>query len=664
MSRAMNLARLLLCIALAATWPVAAARAEKLNLPAWLNEAVQRETPPAKGASAIVLNDEYVTTIAPDGRLTAVVMEAVRIADDIGRSSASVSIGYDSSCEKITGFRAWLIRPSGDGKNYRVTDASDTSVSSAIYTEIHTIKLSASDDAYKDCVFAYEYTRQSRRIFGFDSWRFQTTRPVALSRLTYVLPKGWSLKATMLNGKPVEPTVSGNTYTWEQRNLPAIKRETMGPTLGRLTPRLNINWFPPAGMAKPPIAAFPDWASVSKFQTSLLVAPLAPNAAVEAKTRELLAGAGASLWKRIDALARFAQSINYISIQMNLGRGGGYTPRAASEVLKTGYGDCKDKSTLLRSMLKVAGIESYAVIVYSGDRYWVTEDWPSPSLFNHMITAIKIDDPTVTSPMIVEVPGLGRLLFFDPTDPFTPLGDLLYANQGALVLALADERGALVRLPFTPPAANHTQRTIVAKLDSLGGIDARVSEHITGQSATKARAIYRASQTKFSDIMRNWINATVRLAKITDTEGIDDQQNGTFDMNTRFTAPGYANMMRDKLLIFKPAIVSRRDYTPLTQSKRAQPIIIEPYSFSETVEIGIPEDFAADELPPPVEVETPFGRYTSTCAYDAAMRTFRSTRSIVIKAAEIPAKDYATVKQFYETIQKAEQASVVLSRVK
>jgi len=543
-------------------------------------------------------------------------------------------------------------------------------VSSAIYTEIRNIVLSASDEADKGCIFAYEYTTVSRGIFGQATWSFQATRPVALSRITYNIPKGWTLKAAMRNGPPLEPVVSesasGSTYTWEMRDLPVAKRETMGPTLGRLIPRINIDVFPPAGMAKPPIVSFPTWDSVAKFQTSLLVAPLTPNAAVEAKTRELLAGAdaGAGLWERINALACFAQSINYISIEMNLGRGGGYTPRAAPDVLKTGYGACKDKSTLLRSMLKVAGIESYAVIVHSGDRNWVTDDWPTPSLFNHMIAAIKIDDSSVTSPMIVEVPGMGRLLFFDPTDPFTPLGDMPYVNQGALVLVLAGERGALVRLPFTPPSANHMQRTIVAKFNLSGDIDARINEHSTGQSAANERGLYRASRTKYSDIIRNWIGETVRLAKITDTEGIDDQQRGAFDLNVRFAAPGYASMMRDKLLVFKPAIVNRRTSVPLKQTKRALPIIIEPRSYEETAEFVVPDGFVADDLPPPVETETAFGRYTATCVFDAATRAVRCKRALVMKAAEIPAKDYATVKQFYETIQKAEQASVVLSRVK
>jgi len=675
-----NITRSLLCFAIvAAARPFAAARAgAPPDLPAWLREAVQRKATPAMGAGAAVLHDESINTFAPNGRLTTVTREATRIFGPAGRSAATVLISYDSSCEKITDFHAWLINPDGSVKNYRIKDAMDISVSSAIYTEVHNIVLTAVADAYKGCVFACEYTKASRGIFGQNTWSFQSARPVALSSVTYIIPKDWTIKAVMPGGAPPDPVVSdtpsGRSHTWEMRDVPAIQNEMAGEMFGtaaaprRIIQRLNIDVFPPAGMAKPPIVSFTNWADVSRYATSLQLAPVTPDKTVEAKTRELLAAAGADadsgLWERIGALARFAQSINYIEIAMNLGKGGGLTPRAAPEVLKTGYGDCKDKSTLLRSMLKVAGVESYAVLVYSGNRSWVTEDWPTLSVFNHMITAIKIDDPSVTSPMIVEAPGLGRLLFFDPTDQFTPLGDMPRVNQGALVLVLAGERGALVRLPVTPAADNHMQCTIVAKLDLTGAIAARVSEHSTGQAAAKERLAYRAANVKYSDIIRNWLGQTVRLPQITATKINDGQQSGTFDLNFNFVAPGYAHMMRDKLMVFKPALVNLRDSALVMPGSRALSMVIEPRSYGETVEIGIPDGFVADDLPPPVKVETSFGSYSATCAYDAATGTFRYTRSLVMKAVEIPAKDFASIKQFYDTIQKAKQSSVVLSREK
>ena len=661
-------AALALALALAAALsPALAPRAlaaSKLNLPPWLAEASKRVTPVTKETVAAVLHDESVITVSPNGRMTKNITSAVRIVTRDGRKAASIVIPYDSSSEKITAFKAWLVRPDGDGKTYTLKDAVDVGIvpGKTVYTEMRAISLSAGDDAYENCIFACEYTEEDRGIFGQDVWQFQSDNPVALSRVTYKLPKDWKITATAVNHAPIAPTVNGNAHTWELRDLPTIANEPLSPSDSRIIPHLNINLFPPPGSRTPPLLSFASWGTVADYVGKLHQKPSQPDPAVTAKAGALLssAGANASLWERINALARCAQAINYVSIDMNRGRGGGMTPRAASEVLKTGYGDCKDKTVFLRAMLATAGIESYSVVAYSGDRYHVTEDWPTPMQFNHCITAIKITDPTLTSPAIVEHPALGRLLFFDPTDTYTPLGDLDSDTQGSLVLVLAGENGALVRLPYAAPADNRLNRSIDATLNPAGAITVRLKEHSTGQAAALERAYYRGPKNKYDDWNRSWINSSVPASKILKTDATDSQEQGTFDLAIDFSAPNYAKMMRDKLLVFKPAILGRRDFVPLTKPTRVYPVILPPGSYSENAVIAIPDGYTVDELPPPAEETARFGRYKATTTYDAAKRQLRYQREIEMSAAEIPASDYETVRRFFETMRKAEQTPVVL----
>ena len=57
------------------------------------------------------------------------------------------------------------------------------------------------------------------------------------------------------------------------------------------------------------------------------------------------------------ALARFVQhDIRYVAIELGIG---GFQPHPAAEVFAHHYGDCKDKATLLSSMLRQIGIESF-----------------------------------------------------------------------------------------------------------------------------------------------------------------------------------------------------------------------------------------------------------------------------------------------------------------
>ena len=61
--------------------------------------------------------------------------------------------------------------------------------------------------------------------------------------------------------------------------------------------------------------------------------------------------------EKMQTLAAFVQrDVRYVGIELGIG---GYQPHPAAEVFAHRYGDCKDKATLLRSMLREIGVDSY-----------------------------------------------------------------------------------------------------------------------------------------------------------------------------------------------------------------------------------------------------------------------------------------------------------------
>jgi len=166
---------------------------------------------------------------------------------------------------------------------------------------------------------------------------------------------------------------------------------------------------------------------------------------------------------KIRAIGRFTQQLNYVSIQVNLSKGGGYKPHAASQIFQKLYGDCKDKANLTRAMLKAVGITAYPVAIYSGDRTHVTQEWPSLGAFNHAISAIRVG-PDVKAPAVLDHPKLGRLLFFDPTDPYVTAGHLPDHEQASLALVGVGEAGDLVRAPAAQPVPAEYDRQVEAVL--------------------------------------------------------------------------------------------------------------------------------------------------------------------------------------------------------
>ncbi len=640
---------------------VTGAHASGEDAPSWLQQAAASKVPTyEKDVPAVVLQSEQHVTVNEDGRVTTVTTFAVRILRREGREFARAVEFYESDAGKIRDLKAWLIRASGPVKKYgkdetidRVEDPND------VYNESRLKVIDASDDADAGSVFGYQATTEEHSIFSQDIWPFQERLPTLSSRYILTLPQGWTAKSVTFNRDEITPAVSGSTYTWELRDLAPITPEPSSPRVSSMAPRLAISYFPPGDTSSPNFKTFSTWAEVSYWLSQLHDPQSNANDALAEKTRQLTANAKTELDK-IRSIATFVQSIRYISIDIGVSRGGGMRPHAANDVFAKAYGDCKDKANLMRAMLKVLNITSYPVGIYSGDPYYVRESWASPFQFNHCIIAIKVGDDTQVATVVAH-PKLGRLLIFDPTDDDTMLGDLPDHEQGSWALLVAGDVGSLLRMPVTPAESNVLDRQVDASLSGEGLLAASVQEKASGRWASNYRSEFRhLSRPEYQKAIEGWISAGATAAKVSKVEPNDDATGDRFNLDVDFSAPAYGQLMQNRLLIFKPAIVSRRNSLALTAPKRTQPVVLTSNAYSETVRVKLPAGFDVDEVPDAIKLDTPFGSYATTYEVKEGQLVF--TRKFVQRAGTIPADQYDLVRTFFERIRSAEQSPVVLAR--
>ena len=630
------------------------------DAPAWLRQVAAIKTPEYdKEVPAVVLRKEQNIVVSSDGRLTTNTTFAVRILTRDGRHYAAAVEMYLTKSSKVNEMRAWLIRPNGYVRKYGKDETADRiSDPNDIYNEYRVKEIDASNDAEIGAVFGYESTGEDRPLFNQDVWRFQNRLPTLQSRYILTLPSGWRASSLTFNHAKVEPAVNGSSYVWELRDLGPIQPEPSSPKIHNLAPSVAINYFPgDSGVAGAKI--FENWAQVSRWATDLHDPQAVPDQKVTAKARELTANSKTDL-DRIKAIARFVQSLQYISIDIGIGRGNGYRPHAASEVLAKAYGDCKDKANLMRAMLKSINIDAYPVAIYSGDPNHVREEWTSPDQFNHCIIAIKVGDDTI-SPTVITHAKLGRLLIFDATDSNTPVGDLPEDEQGSLALVIAGDSGQLLRMPTLPPEASSFDRQADIVMTAEGSISAAVREKANGQTAADYRRMFRGLSTaQYLKVIEGWVGYGATGARVSKVEPKDNNESGRFDLDVDFTATNYGQLMQNRLLVFKPAIVSRNESLGFTETTRQHPVVLESRSFSETVRVKIPVGFEVDELPDPLKLDTSFGSYKTSYAVKDGELTF--TRTLAQRAGTIPAAEYQSVRNFFERIRAAELAPVVLAR--
>ena len=127
------------------------------------------------------------------------------------------------------------------------------------------------------------------------------------------------------------------------------------------------------------------------------------------------------------------QHIKYVAFENGLE---GFRPRQAAEVCNKRYGDCKDMSSIITQMLRMAGIKAYYTWIGTRSIPYEYSEIPLPIVDNHMISVANINNEWV---------------FFDGTDPHAKYGmpPSSIQDKQALV-AINENEYKLLRVPVTP----------------------------------------------------------------------------------------------------------------------------------------------------------------------------------------------------------------------
>ncbi len=432
------------------------------------------------------------------------------------------------------------------------------------------------------------------------------------------------------------------------------------PPVSGLAGQMIVTFFPSGG---PTPEAFSSWRDMGIWYQKLASGRRDASAQIKEKAAALTASSATPLDK-MKALAQFVQrDVRYVAIELGIG---GWQPHPAADVFAHRYGDCKDKATLMSSMLHEIGVDSYYVAINT-ERGSVTADTPAHlGAFNHAIIAIKLPegmaDPALVS--TVQHPKQGRLLFFDPTNEFTPFGQIggyLQANYGMLVTT---DGGELVELPQQSAGTNCLTRTAKLTLDGQGTLRGAVEEVRVGDRAWSERQALETA-TKETDKIKPIEHlladslATYHIAKASYTNLHETSQ--PFGFNYTFEAENYATNAGGLLLV-RPRVVGRKSSAILeTKEPRNYPVEFEgPGQDTDSFEIALPPGYVVDDLPPPADADYSFASYHSKT--EVRGNVIRYTRSIEVKELSVPLSKVEDLKKFYRIIASDERNTAVLKR--
>jgi hypothetical protein len=648
------------CLAFFASVP-AAARDKAQPAPQWAVDAAATPTPAdAKSADAVILFDEYLVTVDEKSRAVERERYAIRILKPQGRGHAHCSAAYDVD-SKLNYFHSWTFTADNRQIQAMESDFTDHGAYDSpilqMTERIRTVDPPASDPG---AVVTCETETQLRPYMSEELWQIQASIPIVSQAFELALPAGAHFSTAWHSFPEVKSTELPNSHLrWEIKNVPALDLENIHATPARsaLEARVSIQW---GDSAVKGVDA--QWRALGLWMDQLQIHRPDPSPEIVAKAQELTAGAP-DLYTKLSRITDYIQkNIRYFIVMRGIG---GWQAHPAAEIYRNRYGDCKDKTTLLISMLQAVGINAHYFAVDSRRGF---VDPAAPSRFgDHMITAIELPDGDSDPRLMARVKAANgkTLLIFDPTDEKDPVGLIRADLQGGWGYIGNGADSQVLQMPVLAPESAGLSRKGSFTLSVDGALAGDVVETFVGNDASNERWFIKDNDSKeLREGLEKSLGSDLPGLVF---KGFEFHQATELDkplgLDLHFSATNYAHPA-GTLLLLRPRVVGSHARTVAdVMEGKPRKYSIEmghPGHWRDSFDIAIPAGYVVDETPDPVNVDLDFASYHSSVSAKGNLLHYE--RDYVVRQVEIPPAKAASFRMLESAILSDEKGTAVLKR--
>lgn len=367
------------------------------------------------------------------------------------------------------------------------------------------------------------------------------------------------------------------------------------------------------------LSTFQTWDEVGQWYAGLQRDRIVPDEKIKVKAEEVIRGRTTDKEKARALYEYVAKNFRYVSLSLGQAR---YQPHTATDVMVNQYGDCKDKHTLLASMLSATGLQAYPVLINSTRK--LDADLPSPGQFDHVISAIPLGSETIWADTTSEVAPVGLL------------APQLRNKKGLMIPAGSPAR--LETTPAEPPFLSSEAVTVEGTIDELGKLTAHTRMVFRGDAEMYLRHMFR--RTPKSDWktfgyflgMAGGVKGEVTDIKISDPADLEKP----FEIEFNVSQNDFLDWSSKKLKVSLP-------FPPFTlsafQNRKAaskKPLELgPPIDISYNLKLTIPTKYQA-RLPLALKVSRDYGQYSAD--YKLQGQTIVGERKFSLRQRELPAE--------------------------
>jgi tetratricopeptide (TPR) repeat protein len=313
-------------------------------------------------------------------------------------------------------------------------------------------------------------------------------------------------------------------------------------------------------------------------------------------------------------------------------------------VLANQYGDCKDKHTLLASLLDAAGIKAYPALINSSRE--LDPDVPSPMQFDHVITA---------------VPQGRDYLWLDTTAEVAPFRYLMSAllDKQALLMP-TDQPSRLVTTPSDLPFKPLRTFSIDAKLDDTGTLEGKIEQSIRGEDTeVMLRKTFRSAPLQqWKDLVQRVSYASGFSGEVSDVSvSAPEKTDEPWHVSYTYKRKDYPDWANHRLSPPLPPMAMPADRD--NETRPTVPVWLGPVNEIDVrSQVELPKGYTP-VLPTAVNLIEDFAEYHAT--FGIKEGKFITERHLIAKLPEIPVNEYERYKKFRKAIEDDHNAYVETS---
>ncbi len=454
----------------------------------------------------------------------------------------------------------------------------------------------------------------------------QSNEPVGHAEYVLITPKKrkFVIHSSKLPKLQVTQKEKGNqrTYRFIAKDVPALLPEPAMPP-----------W--PEVLGYVHVSTFENWKALGTWYWGLSKDQFDLDDATRKIVQDVTKNAKTDLEKVRAVYGWVVKNTRYVALEFGIY---GFKPRRCVQTVARGWGDCKDKATVIVSMLRELGIPATIVILRTGLRGDFDAKVASLAPFDHAIAY---------------VPSLK--LYLDGTAEYTGSDELPTMDLGARGLLVNEGDTKLVRLPDVDPGRAVRARELAATVKKSGEATLDVSYDTSGASAPSWRRRYHAKGTRrerlTQDIGREFpgfqLAAGPTAIVANDLEDIEQ----AVKIRVRGAAPAFGRAEGKQLsMAVTPNHGLTSSYASL--SKRRLDVKIPPIgTYDDTFKIQLPPGVKIVSGPEDATASTRFGSYSVKVEKQQSRIVVRSR--LVVKVTRVEVADYAAWQKFCMDADKA-----------